>query len=212
MTPTKYKTLHLGHTSDWYRKELKKKSVFVSIYADGMLEKVENTKESIDIVVMSLRGMGFTKARTPWRDIIARVKEFGDFCPAEVGPALALDGIEPGLVYLAMEPIPDRGGRPSVFYVARDGGGSLDLGSGWAGPGRDWSLVDRLVFSPINRNNRDHCKLLLEPSDSFGTNLYNGTSCRSANRQSSENILRGQKDWHGWNNRKILLTGARKEY
>lgn len=152
MTPTKYKTLHLGHTSDWYRKELKKKSVFVSIYADGMLEKVENTKESIDIVVMSLRGMGFTKARTPWRDIIARVKEFGDFCPAEVGPALALDGIEPGLVYLAMEPIPDRGGRPSVFYVARDGGGSLCLGNVWAGPGRGWGLDVRLVFSLRKRS------------------------------------------------------------
>lgn len=146
MTTTKYTTLRLGHDGAWYKKELEKKGTTISIYASDMLDATEASPETdVDIAIMSLKEMGFTEEWTKWSDIIKRVKELGDVCPAEVGPALALNGVE-GLCTVSMEPIADRGGGPRVFDVGRRGDGSLGLDGGWAHPDRTWSLGGRIVF------------------------------------------------------------------
>lgn len=148
MKTTTWKTIHIGSVKD-YQKAIKDVDMYISSYANELLDKLpEAKKEDIGLVCMSVRELGFTEYPTT-TELFARIKEIGELCPGEVGPALRLAYTDqpPGKwVYLAMEPITDSVGDPSVFRVKRDSDGEQWLDASWAGPGGQWGLDGRIVF------------------------------------------------------------------
>lgn len=139
MKTTIFKTIHLGGA----KPELK--DVHVSDWAKDMLDKVsyQKKKEPCDLVCLTPGELGFNKPPTT-TELYAAAKEQGyDLCPAEVGPRLREVYTDQPLgewLYVAMEPIPDSGGGPSVFGVGRSDGGGSWLDVAWAGPARRWDL------------------------------------------------------------------------
>ncbi len=72
-----------------------------------------------------------------------------ELLPAEAGPHIRdqyKDQPNDELLWIAMERITDSVGSPCVFVIERDSGGEQWLGAGWAVPGRQWGLDDRIVF------------------------------------------------------------------
>lgn len=147
MKTTTWKTINIGYTKD-YLKELKKAGINVSSYATDMLTKLpKQKKELVTLVKMTVRELGFDSYSTT-KELFTRIKDIGELCPAEVGPALRLvyqDQPENEWLRIAMEPITDSGGNPRVFDLGRDGDG-LWLSSSWAYPGREWNPDCKFVF------------------------------------------------------------------
>jgi len=127
--------------------KIKEKGMNVSDYARDILYKTEFSGEGkqYEIVSFSVEQLGF-KGNATLKDIYAKAIELGlEICPAEVGLLLRLQyENQPNGEYLriAMNPISDRGGNPSLFNVRRSGGklwlndGAGDLGLEWDGNGR----------------------------------------------------------------------------
>lgn len=153
-------TLTLGKSAAYYRKEFKKKGIYVGTWADDLLGKMPSIgtkKESIELVKLKVSDLGFTKP-TKWADILVKAQEQGyDLCPPEVGPALRLDDTdqEKGTwYYIGMEPITDSNGHPDVFFVERLDDGRPWLYARWVLPGHGWELDREVVFRL--RKNSEH--------------------------------------------------------
>lgn len=143
-----WKTIKIGETKN-YDEALKKAGINVSSYAQELLDKMpSNKKESIDLVKMSVKELGFDE-RATIEEIFNRIKELGgELCSAEVGVALRLDYLDQPLgewLLIAMQPIFDSVGFPFVFCLVRYEGG-LWLYDGWALPDNEWNPDDKFVF------------------------------------------------------------------
>jgi hypothetical protein len=115
--------------------------------------------ETITLIDLCPADLGFTE--NPTTDELLDVKRLAewsavnldgyvlDLCPAEVGPHLAIqykDQPKGGVLWIAMERIPDSGDDPDVFVVERDDDGGLWLARAWTLPGGRWGLDLRVVF------------------------------------------------------------------
>jgi hypothetical protein len=135
--------------------EQAKKALFdngdkISSYAEDMLNKVSFSEGGIEynLVEFSVEQLGFPRG-AKLSEIYARAKERGlELCPAEVGPLLRLQYTnqpEGNYLRIAMEPLPDRDGDPSLFFVP------CDYGESWLNDDRGhlddgWRGDDRFVF------------------------------------------------------------------
>lgn len=141
--------LTLGKSADYYRKEFKKKDIYVSSWADNLLDKMSTKKTSVDLIKLKVSDLGVTKP-AKWADLLAKAQAQGyDLCPPEVGPALRLSDTEQEKgtwYYIGMESIADSDGCPRVFYVGRLGDGGSWLRTRWVYPGSEWGLGGEVVF------------------------------------------------------------------
>lgn len=149
-----WKTIRLGihKHADEYREAIKTAGGRISDWADDILGKsaftVIGQPTDIDLVIVTVAELGYEKGATR-ADIYKRAAEFGlEPCPAEVGPALReqyMDQPKGEWLLIAMEPILDSDGDPSIFAVGRDAH-DLCLYSDYGRPGSLWSPVYRWVF------------------------------------------------------------------
>lgn len=106
---------------------------------------------NIKLVQSTVADLGF-KAQPTTTELFARIKEVGNFCPAEVGPHLRLADTdqERGTCYwIAMEPILCSDGAPRVFRVRRPADGlQWSLSTSHACSHDPWFLGNRIVFCP----------------------------------------------------------------
>lgn len=166
MKLTTFKTVEVGPLpKGGLLSELEKDGHYVSSWSKELIEKMplNGTIENIDLCKMTLAEMGFTKPAS-WAQILERVKELGDICPPEVGPLLRLaDKQEKGSwYYVAMEPIADSDGNPSVFRVLRYDDGESWLDTYWVYPVRKWHLVFEVVFR-LRKNSKALTSQALNP-------------------------------------------------
>ena len=152
MKITTYKTITLTpkDTPQSLLKKIEEKGMYISSYAKDIATKIpERTKkETFDIGMTTIAELGFTVYPTT-TELFAKIKELGyDLCPPETGLYLRLNNYdqEVGWYYIAMEPIADSDGYPSVFFVERDGDGERWLRTDWTNPGFQWPLGRRIVF------------------------------------------------------------------
>lgn len=140
-----YKTITIGKIKD-YRKALKERNAYVSPYAEDLLEKMPESKEQELVLVKTTPGeMGLSGYPTT-KEIFDKAEELGlSLCPAEAGPALLLELQDDSWMWIAMEPITDRGGGPGVFDLDR-GGAGLGLRADSARPAGGWDSDGGLVF------------------------------------------------------------------
>ncbi len=143
-------------TADDFRRALTSAGFRIGTWANDILGKPAFTaaaaESTLDLVVASVAELGFRNGATT-ADIYARAKSFGlELCPAEVGPQLRLQYADQPYgewLRIAMEPISDSVGYPSIFDVVHD-----DYGrwlSGYFGyPGNFWHGHYRFVF--VRRN------------------------------------------------------------
>ena len=122
-----WKTITIGNISrDKFIPTLKERGMNVSDWSADMMKQdaftVAGQEEQIDLVVVSVRDLGFDKA-TRYDAICARAKERGlELCPPEVGPQLRLQYLDQPLgewIVIAMEAIRDSDGVLRVFGVGR---------------------------------------------------------------------------------------------
>lgn len=138
-----------GKTKEELERELEEKSITVGTYAKQLLDSPDFTTskniEDIDLVCLTVGDLGFSSGATT-DEIYKRAEDLGlELCPAEVGPQLRLSYSGDEYLRIAMKQITDRGGRPSVFSLDRDGDG-LWLGTSDAEPSRRWGADDEFVF------------------------------------------------------------------
>ncbi|MBI2633735.1 MAG: hypothetical protein HYW80_00285 [Parcubacteria group bacterium] len=118
---------------------------------DIMLKPAFTTlRESIEIELGWIKVVDLDFAEAPTTpELFARIGEVAKFCPAEVGPHVrVVDKNQPrGTWYwLAMEPIADSNGGPSVFELARYDDGRRWLGALYARPSDRWGLGEVVVL------------------------------------------------------------------
>jgi hypothetical protein len=123
----------------------------VSAEALNMSEKIRYPREkTIDLVKLQVKDLEISAEFPTTTQIYARAKELGlELCPAWVGPQLRVDYEDQPIdewLFVAMEPIADSGGDPSVFRLGRDGG-LLWLRGSWAEPDSRWYPDYQFVFS-----------------------------------------------------------------
>lgn len=121
-------------------------------FAASIKERLKNL-ESINLVRLKVRDLGFTKNPTT-DELYERAEEFGlELCPAETGPHLRLKyeevfgRVQPMNEHLliAMRQITVLEGSLHAFMVRRPSDGMwLDIA--WAEPTRDWDPDDEFVF------------------------------------------------------------------
>lgn len=101
-------------------KEYEQRGIHVSSYAQDLISKIKLSKEPKDINLawLSGRDLGLT-ASAPYREFLKAGKTKGyNLCEPEVGLYLRLQDLNQPLndiYWMAMEPILDRDGHPSVF-------------------------------------------------------------------------------------------------
>jgi len=122
-------------TKEEYTENLLKKGYKIYSYAQDILNKLEpiKQKENIDLISFSVAQLGFPNGAT-LQQIYDKALEFDlELCPPQVGPELRLDYEDQPNNYLiiAMDPISDRDGYPTLFSVGRyDSGSWLDCNGG----------------------------------------------------------------------------------
>lgn len=122
--------------------------IYISSYAQELLDKVtyQKEKEKIELVIKTPKELGCTEEYPTTSQIFEKAKEQGlELCPAEVGPRLRKEYAGTDWLILAMEPVTDRDGRPSVFYLGEDGG-ELELDADGAHADDEWLSGCRFVF------------------------------------------------------------------
>lgn len=145
---TIFKTIQLGKKIT--KTELEKAGFKVSDWANDILEQVEfsKKKESIDLVVLTPSDMGLTGYPT-LKEIYGKAFELGyELCPAEVGPLLRMEYRDQPMdewLRIAMNPINDRDGDPTIFRLGHNADG-LGLGRNDGDLGYDWDAGNRFVF------------------------------------------------------------------
>lgn len=145
----KYQTEIGGKTKDQIKAELQEKKIYVSDWANQLMESKDFTvlksAETADLVRLTIADLGFPDGATT-DEIYKKAKDLGlELCPAEVGPHLRLSYVGGGWMYIAMKQITDRGGYPEVFVLGRDGAG-LSLHANGAELSRRWYSPYRFVF------------------------------------------------------------------
>jgi hypothetical protein len=128
----------------------------ISDWAGDILKKttLASAETEIELVLVTVSGLGFTKATR--RDVIYdRARELGlDLVPAEVGPQLRLQYTDQPLnewMVMAMEPIAYSDGGLGVFRVVHNHDGRW-LSADYGIPGRMWSPDYRWVFARRKQN------------------------------------------------------------
>ncbi len=139
-----------GKTKDDLKAELTEKKIYVSDWANQLLDSKDFTvlesTETYDLVRLTVKDLGFPNGATT-DEIYRRALDLGlDLCPAEVGPNLRLSNSGDDWMYIAMKQIADRDGYPGVFDLGR-GGDALGLHVGGARPTRGWGSGNQFVFS-----------------------------------------------------------------
>ena len=139
-----------GKTKDDLKAELTEKKIYVSDWANQLLDSKDFTvlesTETYDLVRLTVKDLGFPNGATT-DEIYRRALDLGlDLCPAEVGPNLRLSNSGDDWMYIAMKQIADRDGYPGVFDLGR-GGDALGLHAGGARPTRGWGSGNQFVFS-----------------------------------------------------------------
>ena len=122
----------------------------VSPWANDILNKIllYSKKTCVDLVIISVADLGFKEGAT-YKDILVCATNLGlKKCPAEVGPQLRLqykNQLNGEWLRIAMEPIIDSEGHPSIFGVGRSDSG---LWLYWDGgnPGDFWRSNNHFVF------------------------------------------------------------------
>ena len=150
--PETFKIIEIGTYKDVksLRKALEESGAQIGNWASDILNKTKlsKSKQSLDLVVRSVKELGFPN-RAKLEDIYKAAKNQGlDLCPDEVGPQLRLQySNQPNGEWLviAMEPIKDSFGDLSLFRV------KCDYGDRWlhavcSRPDRFWGAVRRFVF------------------------------------------------------------------
>lgn len=118
--------LSTNKTSKEYESELLKTGNKLSGCAKSMLKKLQILAESeqVDLVQFSAEQLGFPRGAT-LEAIYNKAKELNlDLCPPQTGPELRLQYTNERYneyLMIAMEPIIDSDGDPSLFIVLRDG-------------------------------------------------------------------------------------------
>ena len=147
-----FKTIEIGtyESVGDLRKALEKSGVKTAPWASCILDKVKlsKSKKTLNLVVVSVRDLGFTKG-TFYQDICDAAKKRGlGLCPAEVGPQLLLqcpDQLDNVPLAIAMEPIKYFGGGFALFRVEHDGD-DLWLRGRCGEPAFFWGVADQFVF------------------------------------------------------------------
>ena len=137
---TRYQTEIGGKTKDQIKAELKEKNIYVSDWANQLMEKEDFTilqsTETADLVRLTVKDLGFPDGATT-DEIYQKATELGlELCPAEVGPRLRLSYQGSDWMYIGMKQISDRGGYPVVFSLACDDAGLRLHGSDARPPNR----------------------------------------------------------------------------
>lgn len=132
--------------------ELNQKGRKLSQSSSDILSRINTLKspEKIDLVWVAVQDLGLPKGGT-FQEITRKAHALGFLrkCPAEVGPHLRLaDDNQPMNIWytIAMDPIADRDGNPSVFYLGCRADG-LWLGDGWTDPDVRWDPASLFVFA-----------------------------------------------------------------
>jgi hypothetical protein len=110
--------------------------IAVGDWADEILGRpafpFSKTKAEVDLVVLSVADLGFTKKGASLRDIYTRALALGlETCPAEVGPVLRLNYLNQPVgefLHIAMRPIARYSGELVDFMLANGGAGLLLVG------------------------------------------------------------------------------------
>jgi len=136
-------------TREELKEELKAKNIYVLDWAKDLLDskdfKTSKNIEKEKLIRLTVKDLGFPSGATT-DEIYKRGQELGlELCPAEIGPQLRLQYSGKELLLIAMKPIIDRDGDPSVFYL-RWGGGRLRLDGNRAMPSHRWYPGYRFVF------------------------------------------------------------------
>ncbi len=141
-----------GKTKAELKQELETKGFKTGGYATSMMENKDfvtsPTPEFIDTIRLTVKDLGFTSYTTT-REIYEKAEALGlDLCPAETGPHYRLQYTNQPMgewLSIAMKPIADRRGGPSVFRLNHDEDG-MWLYSGYAKPGDEWNPEYGFVF------------------------------------------------------------------
>lgn len=151
--PETFKVIEIGTHKDVesLRKALEEsRARMIGDWASDILNKTKlsKSKQSLDLVVRSVKELGFPNG-AQYKDICKAAESQGlDLCPAEAGPQLRLqypDQPNGEWLVIAMEPIKDSGCDLNLFGVGCVGGGRwLRAYYGW--PGGFWRAGDRFVF------------------------------------------------------------------
>lgn len=145
-------TLRIGRFSkDELLKLLEEAGFYVSDWAKSIMERIKFLKRPKDVElgwirVRDLFGDENTHTTT---ELVSRIKEIGDLCPAEVGPHLRRhdkDQPKGEWYYVIHEPIPGVGGYPRVFLVGLSLRGDRSLDGAPAHAGCLWGPEFVVVF------------------------------------------------------------------
>ncbi|MBA3047005.1 hypothetical protein KKC83_04475 [Patescibacteria group bacterium] len=149
-----WKTIQLGtglKTADEFRRAMKGGGFRISNWANDIIGKssISSEKAELDLAVVTVAELGFLKGATR-KEIYERARLLGlELCPPEAGSQLRLqyrDQPAGEWLFIAMHPIEDSDGGPSVFHVERLGG-VLWLGTRCDYPGLVWDPDYRWVFA-----------------------------------------------------------------
>jgi hypothetical protein len=152
MKPKIFKIIEIGTHKDMksLRKALEESGARIGDWASNILNKTKlsKSKQSLDLVVLSVKELGFPQG-AELKYIYEAAKNLGlDLCPAEVGPQLHLqypDQPSGEWLVIAMEPIKDSDGDLRLFLVERHGGDRWLLACHGI-PGYHWLAGYRFVF------------------------------------------------------------------
>lgn len=152
--PESFKIIEIGTYKDVrsLRKALEESGARIGDWAGDILNKTKlsKSKQSLDLVVLSVKELGFPQG-AQLKDIYEAAKSQGlDLCPAEAGPQLRLQYLDQPSgewLVIAMEPIKDSDGDLDLFDVKHfDSDRWLRACRGR--PGNHWLADFRFVFVP----------------------------------------------------------------
>lgn len=129
----------------------REKNIYLTSWAQELIERIDLTNQAPDmsLVWLSGRDLGLRRASPYLRFLEAGQSAGYNLLHPEVGLYLRLQDTEQplgDLYWIAMKPVADRSGRPSVFALAHDESG-LWLDAAWVNPSDRWIPDGRLVFS-----------------------------------------------------------------
>lgn len=145
-----------GKTKEQLKQELQQleqaNALWISPEAESMIDNPRFTtapkSQDIQTIKVRVKDLGFTRGNPTTDQIYKRASELGlELCPAEVGPHRRLKDVNQPILdcyYIAMEPIADSDGEPSIFALLSGGELALILRS--ANPDVDRDLFPGFVF------------------------------------------------------------------
>ena len=147
------RTIEIGTYSDVraLRQAIEASGAELGNWAGDVLNRtpLSKSKQFLNLVVLSVKELGFPDGAQLQDIYEAATCNWGlELCPAEVGPQLRLqylDQPEGEWLIIAMNPICDSDGDPSLFYVRCDGG-TRWLSARFGDPGGFWGASHRFVF------------------------------------------------------------------